>query len=304
MSSYCYFFCYKGGIRKALRVGVIIKFKKMKNEIPNLGKIQTFVDAGTASLSEYTFVSEELNKKRGNQPKLIRAMAVGAEDQESGDSEESVHYRMNQTGNIFYSTTSQSIQDKTKEMFDSISVLFAAMTAAMAKNDKDLFDYDAWGKLIRGTGYFIEVSKLEKTLTIKNNSISIDTQIIQDLIPGLKSGNSMEIAKGVLSSISGTYAAGGTHEASKFGHILFICEELFGAPSVTVRLFFGSKDSHSKVTSSPCHSTTSVTIEQKQEADTFLFVSPDTIAKFASTFGDHPQAYTDLIDKLSKLITE
>ncbi|MDG1315616.1 MAG: hypothetical protein P8P29_08860 [Flavobacteriaceae bacterium] len=272
----------------------------MKNEIPNLDKIQTFVEAGRESLSEYTFVSEELNRKRGNQPKLMRS----SEEQEGGDSEESVHYRMNQTGNIFYSTTSQSIQDKTKEMFDSVSVLFAAMTAAMAKNDKDLFDYDAWGKLIRGTGYFVEVSKLEKTLTIKNNSLSIDTQIIQDLIPGLKSGNSMEIAKGVLSSISGTYAAGGSHETSKFGHILFICEELFGAPSVTVRLFFGSKDSHTKVTSSPCHSTTSVTIEQKQEADTFLFVSPDTIAEFASTFGDHPQAYTDLIDKLSQFITE
>ena len=210
---------------------------------------------------------------------------------------------MNQTGNIFYSTTSDVLQVETKKLFDSVTVLFAAMTKALREKNKDLFDYASWSNIITKSGYFVEVQKFERTLTIESNSLAINTQIIQQLLPGLTSGNSLEIAKNVLNAINGEYKSSKMNDASKLGHILFICEELFGAPSITVRLFFITKKSHEKITSSPCHKTISQSFEQMQEANTFLFVSPDTIAEFAGKFGDTPEAYNNLIKKLSGYIT-
>lgn len=276
----------------------------MENAILSKEKLTTFVDAGSTSLGNYSFVSQELNEKRGtslSSPKLKSAKIkfAQAESGESKDSEMGVQFRLNQTGNIFYSTTSPELQGETKRLFDSVTVLFAAMTKALSEKGKDLFDYAAWSALISKTGYFVEVQKFENILTIENNSLTIDTQIVQQLLPGLTSGSSMKIAQSVLSALNGAYKSEKTTESTKLGHLLFICEELFGAPSVTVRLFFASKSSHSKITSSPCHQTSSVTFDQLQEANTFLFVSPDTIAEFADLFGETPQAYKDLVAKLS-----
>lgn len=271
----------------------------MKNSIPNEEKIRTFVDAGSTSLNQHTFVSEKLNEMR---VKPIAFRALSAEAAPKPDSEKGVEFRLNQTGNIFYSTSSPDLQKETKKLFESVTVLFSAITKALAEKNKDLFDYGAWSAVISKSGYFVEVQKFEKKLTIENNSLTIDTQIVQQLLPGLTSGNSMEIAKSVLSAINGKYKSEKMTEKTKLGHLLFICEELFGASSVTVRLFFATKKSHKSITSSPCHKTSSVKIEQQQEANTFLFVSPDTIAEFADKFGDVPEAYTDLVKKLSEYI--
>ncbi len=276
----------------------------MKNAIPNESQIQTFVDAGSRSLRHHTFVSDKLNKHRGKHPSSeLLLLGAGHDAGTSPDTETGVHFRLNQTGNIFYATTSPELQKDTRDLFNSVTVLFAAMTKALADKKKTLFDYAAWTSLISKSGYFIEVQKFEQNMVIESSSLTIDTQVVQQLLPGITSGNSMEIAKSVLSAINGTYSSKAANDESKSGHILFICEELFGAPSVTVRLFFASKKSHEKITASPCHKTTSTTIEQVQQADTFLFVSPDTIAQFAGRFGEHPESYTKLIEKLSGLIT-
>jgi len=222
----------------------------------------------------------------------------------TGDSEKSVQFRLNQTGNVYYSFTTQEdkLQEDAKNLFQSVLVLFAAMTRALAQKGKDLFDYDAVGGMIRKSGFFAEVQKYQKTLSIASNSITIDTQVIQQLLPGLTSGSSMEIAKGVLSSLNGEYLASTQNQNQKFGHLLFICEELFGSPMVTVRLFFASKASHTAITSSPCHKTSSTNFEQKQEANTFIFVSPETIAKFAPQFTTSHEEYEKLVGKLAATI--
>ncbi|MBY5639490.1 hypothetical protein HFO39_32885 [Rhizobium leguminosarum] len=147
--------------------------------------------------------------------------------------------------------------------------------------------------------HFVSEEKFQKTLSLKSGSVTIDTQVIQQLIPGLTSGSSLEIAKGVLNSLNGELKKEEAVEKTKLAHILFICEELFGAATVTVRLFFASQESHKAMTSTPCHKTTSVSFEQLQEANTFLFVSPRTIAEFAGMFGDFPEEYNKLIEKLS-----
>lgn len=248
------------------------------------------VEAGSVPLDSYKFASPDLSNKT----------AVKFLSQNNGDTEKDAMFRMNQTGNIFYVSTSPELTQKTKELFDSVTVLFAAMTAALHDANKSLFDYDAWCNLVGGSGFFVEVQKTRNMLTIKNTGVTVNTQIIQQLLPGLSGGSAMEIAKGVLSAVNGEFQATERDENAKLGHILFICEELFGAPSVTVRLFFASKKSHSAITKSPCHKSVSTTFEQLQESNTFLFVSPDTIAKYAKMFTEQPEEYTNLIERLKQ----
>lgn len=257
--------------------------------------INSFVDGGQTTLDNYNFTSTEFNQLKHPSHRLMA-------NDSNGDEEEKVRFRMNQTGNIFYATTSQELQKETKNLFDSVTVLFAAMTKAMAEKGFSLFNYDKWSALIGKTGYFVEVQKFQKQVNIKSGSLSVDTQIVQQLLPGLTSGSSLEIAKNVLSAVNGEFAASKEDEKIKIGHLLFICEELFGAPSVTVRLFFASKESHKTITSSPCHKSVSTSFEQLQEANTFLFVSPDTIAAFAKKFGEQPEEYTNLIERLKNLL--
>jgi hypothetical protein len=273
----------------------------MKNSIPTEEKIRTFADVGSESLGQYVFVAPQLNQQKAKKlaPRLLAA-GVGAEAAE--DEEKPVQFRMNQTGNIFYATTSPELQEKSKALFDSVTVLFAAMTKALADKGKDLFDYPAWSAVIGRSGYFVEVQKFEKRLNIDSGSLTIDTQIVQQLLPGLKAGSSMEIAKGVLGALNGKFSAETTTETTKIGHLLFICEELFGAPSVTVRLFFASKTSHTTITSSPCHKSASQKLEQLQQANTFLFVDPDTIANFAGKFARSNEEYKKLVEQLSGYI--
>lgn len=262
-------------------------------------KIKTFVNAGTGSLAQHTFVSDDLKRRQLD----TQAFGFKGVAEIEGDLEQNVYYRMNQTGNIYYATTSPELQAATKKLFDSVTVLFAAMTKALAGKGKTLFDYDTWSAIIRKCGYFVEVQKLQKTIKIESGSVTINTQVVQQLLPGLKSGTSMDIAKDVLNALNGTYSASGVTATTKLGHLLFICEELFGAPSVTVRLFYASKTSHQKLTSSPCHKSATESFEQLQEANTFLFVSPDTIAEFSKNYSSYPEEYKNLVDKLAGYIS-
>ncbi|NNH42059.1 hypothetical protein HLI03_10345 [Rhizobium laguerreae] len=182
--------------------------------------VRTFVDNGTAALKGHHFVSEELNKKWPRTLTTLRATADGEPEVEG------VQFRLNQTGNIFYSMSGRELQGETKKLFDSVTVLFAAMTKALASKNKTIFDYDAWGKIIAKSGYFTEVQKFQKTLSLKSGSVTIDTQVIQQLIPGLTSGSSLEIAKGVLNTLDGEFKKEAAVEKTKLAHILFICEEL------------------------------------------------------------------------------
>ncbi|MFQ8718651.1 MAG: hypothetical protein ACLR9W_13555, partial [Enterobacter hormaechei] len=81
--------------------------------------INTMYEGGSAPLSESQFQSHELAQKQ--------AQMLFTNDR--GDIEKDAQFRMNQTGNIFYVSTSPELTEKTKKLFDSVKVLFAAMTA-------------------------------------------------------------------------------------------------------------------------------------------------------------------------------
>ena len=124
-----------------------------------------FVYAGRLPLSEHNFVATKLNKQKcAARPMLMAELAEGDDFAEStGDSEADIKFRLNATGNIFTSTTSEDgqVSDEAKALFKSVTVLFSAMTKAMHDAEKSLFDYDTWVDLIGKTGYFIEMQKFQ-----------------------------------------------------------------------------------------------------------------------------------------------
>lgn len=265
----------------------------MNAELIKESVLNTMVYAGRKSLEQYKFISPELEEKHQGLRILDKA----------DDTEKDALFRMNQTGNMFYVSTSPELTIRTKKLFASVAVLFAAMTSAMNQSGKSLFDYEAWLSLVDKSGFFVEVQKASSMLTIKNSGVAVNTQIIQQIIPGLSTDNAMAIAQGVLSTINGELQATERDEEAKVGHLLFICEELFGVPSITIRLFYASQKSHRAIIQAPCHTSATSTFEQLQNAHTFLFASPDTISEYANLFTDQPEEYMNLIEHLKEIIT-
>lgn len=265
--------------------------------------IETAINAGYSTLEEYEAASKNLRPKR-----QLRAVAFSEESVESGgDGELRVNFRLNATGNIWYSTTSkdESLSTETKALFNSVSVLFSAMTKVMAEANKSLFDFDDWSKLIRKSGYFIEAGKVQKHISIQATTVSVDTQILSQLLPGIdKAPSAMQIGKDILSALNGEYGGMQKKEDAKMAHLLFICEEILGDASVSIRLFFADSKQMELMTKSPCHKSSTESYEQEQRIDTFRFVSPEQISKYAKDFEKDDPAYLELIKKLKDSLAD
>ncbi|WP_333669644.1 hypothetical protein [Acinetobacter guillouiae] len=256
-------------------------------------ELNNTVLAGESDFEEYIKNSEHL---------LDNSNITMLKNEEEDDKEKKIQYRLNSDGTIYYVIGTDKLSEKASKLFESVDVLFAAMSTAIGQEGKSLMDYEIWGRMIRASGYFVETQKMYRNLQIKSSSVSIDTQLIQQLIPGLKTGASLDIAKGVLSAFSGEFSTKDEKDETKLAHLLFICEDIVDSPKVLVRLFFASKKSHEIITASPCHKSTSVEINMIQEANSFRFVDPDSIAEFAKKFKELPQEYKNLIENLKKNI--
>lgn len=269
--------------------------------------IDSSVEAGQVRIGSYDFASAELlpvakKAAAANETEtMVQKGAVALAEEPDGDDELKVHFRLNATGNVWYATTTKadSLNESTRDLFDSVQVLFAAMTKAMAEANKNLFDFDDWSKLIRKSGFFIEAGKIQKTISIKATTVTVDTQVLQQLLPGVqKAPSAMAIGKDILSAINGEYGGRQQKATAKMAHLLFICEEIMGASSVSVRLFYADSKQMELMTKSPCHKSSTTSYEQDQRIDTFRFVSPEQIARYAKKFKDEDQDYLDLVKRL------
>lgn len=268
--------------------------------------IESSIDAGYSTLEEYEVASKSSRPKRQLNADAF-STAVAFSEEPEGDGELRVNYRLNATGNIWYSTTSkaESLSDETKALFNSVSVLLAAMTKAMAQANKSLFDFDDWSKLIRKSGYFIESGKVQKHISIEATTVTVDTQILSQLLPGIdKAPSAMQIGKDILSALNGEYGGMQKKDDAKMAHLLFICEEILGEASVSIRLFFADSKQMELMTKSPCHKSSTESYEQEQRIDTFLFVSPEQISKYAKDFENDDPAYVALIQKLTDSLAD
>lgn len=208
------------------------------------------------------------------------------EEKEKDKKKSSLQYRLNQSGNILYIVQSSTdISEKTKKTFQGINILVNSLIRAISNSNRSIFDYEAWEMVLNKSGYFSKTQKRQDLIQIKKNETPIDMQIINQLFPSF-AGNSLHIAKSIVSSMGSEINS--NQQNTIAGHCLFICEELFDEPTVLVRLFSATKESHKKILENQiCQKTAKNEFELLQQSQTFLFSysEPETV-KIGSSVGD------------------
>lgn len=207
---------------------------------------------------------------------------------------------VNATGNLYVATTlsspdtPQNISQEAEEAFGQVSVFFAALTKAMSDSGKSLFDYDALNKLIKGSGLFVNVTKSEVEFESSSWGVTFSNQLIQTLL-GL-SGNLAAITQSLRSLISSVGKEGlsvkgdKSHEASKVGTIVFVCEYLMGAVSITPIVFsIDKKKNASALKVGPCFNAEAEKTKFNIDKEVHLFVPP----KFIHHAAELNEAMTD-----------
>jgi len=207
---------------------------------------------------------------------------------------------VNATGNLYVATTlsspdtPQNISKEAEEAFGQVSVFFAALTKAMSDSGKSLFDYDALNKLINGSGLFVSVTKSEVEFESSSWGVTFSNQLIQTLL-GL-SGNLAAITQSLRSLIASVGKTGIAikgekgHEAKRVGTIVFVCEYLMGAVSITPIVFSIDKEKNSKaLETGPCFNANSEKMTLNINKEVHLFVPP----KFIHHAAELNEAMTD-----------
>ncbi len=266
--------------------------------------IRETVPAGHADIKSY---ESELIHSGSPRPQLAIAAAGPSFAVDSAEEEELIHFRVNVTGNLWYATTSRldALGKEAHDLFEGVMVIFAAMTKALAEEGKGLFDFHDWSKLLHKSGFFVQSDTLVKPLAIHANTLPVSSQILTQLLPGIdKSQMATAIGQEVLSAMSGEYANNQHKEGASVGHLLFVCEEVFGTPAVSVRLFSADGNQMRKMLQSPCPRTSSVSYEVDQRIDVFRFLSPAQISQFEKTFKEDADGYLSLVESLKKSLRD
>ena len=226
-------------------------------------------------MEDEDMIETSTDKSRANNPISKNPINIPASKQ----------FVVNATGNLFIATTLSSpdtpenISDEAKEAFGQVSVFFAALTKAMSDSGKSMYDYDALNKLIEGSGLFINVA--QSTIKFESSSwgVTFSNQLIQSLL-GL-SGNLAALSQSLRSLISSVGSEGikvsrNTSETNqKVGTIMFVCEYLMGAVSITPIVFsIDANESKGALELGPCFKANRQKKSFLIEKEVHLFVPP------------------------------
>lgn len=195
---------------------------------------------------------------------------------------------VNATGNLFIATTLSSpdtpedISEEAKKAFGQVSVFFAALTKAMSESGKSLYDYDALNNLIKGSGLFVNMVKSTVQFESKSWGVTFSNQLIQTFL-GL-SGNLAAIAQSLRSLIASVGSEGikvaksSSSSEAKVGTIIFVCEYLMGAVSITPLVFsIDAKKYEKELSAGPCFKASSNSKSLDIDKEVHLFVPPEFI---------------------------
>ncbi|MDV8158089.1 hypothetical protein [Acinetobacter bereziniae] len=218
------------------------------------------------------------------------------------------YYTFDEKGHIMVVTTSKNVDSPDPDVvatFKKCLVFFGAWTAALAQKNKTLFDYQAVTEVITNSGFFINTTKEKRNYYSKSTTVSLNTDIIKNVLGGAVSGGGMAIASRVLANLGDTIKASSETETSnkEICHLLFICESLMGIPIVTVSLYHTKLAQNSWVSKTNCSEVSRSEIKFDYEADDYLFVDPKVIEECSEEF-EQSSAYKELIDKLAASITD
>ncbi len=221
---------------------------------------------------------------------------------------------VNATGNLFIATTLSSpdtpedISEEAKEAFGQVSVFFAALTKAMSESGKSLYDYEALNGLIKGSGLFINITKSTIQFESKSWGVTFSNQLIQTLL-GL-SGNLAAIAQSLRSLIASVGSEGievakkGSKSRKQIGTIIFVCEYLMGAISITPLVFsIDANLAEKSLKLGPCFKQDSKKKTFYIEKEVHLFVPPkfiDHASKLNEAMSD-PE-FNNLVESMKRSI--
>lgn len=214
------------------------------------------------------------------------------------------YYTFDEKGHILFASTSDGeVGDDVKKVFTKVVCFFAAMTAALARKEKTLFDYEAVNSIIANSGWFVALGKENRSFNSESTSASLNTTIIQNVLGSNISGGGMKIAQNILASLGGQITASFEKSDTKkeIAHVLFICESIMGIPMVSISLYHTNMEQHSWVTKTNCSTVSRSTISFKYDSDDYMFVDPEFINKFTPEF-QRSEAYDKLIDNLADSI--
>jgi len=210
-------------------------------------------------------------------------------------------FAISATGNLFLATTlnggdagGTDISDEAKTAFGQVSVFFAAMTKAMAEadNEASVYDYDTINKIVSKSAMFVKVTDSKVNFTSNAWGVHFGEELVESLF-GLTGGLST-IAKSLTEMIIGIgkkangikINSQGQKSTKQVGTIIFVCEYLLGAVSITPIVFNVDVEDASKAfQAGPCFSMKKETQSIKIVKQVYSFVPPEFI-KEAATLND------------------
>lgn len=197
-------------------------------------------------------------------------------------------FTVNATGNLFVASTlnggegSQAeLTDSAKKAFSQVSVFFAAMTKAINTAGKSLYDYEAINSVITQSGMFVQVGQMDYSFQSKSWGLELSGELVKVLMAGF-TGNMAAIGKALSPLVSSMGSEGiklskeSTNEESKVAALVFVCEYLLGAVSITPILVSANlKQMEKTLKASPCFTQQTQKLTYTLTKYQYLFVPPE-----------------------------
>lgn len=206
----------------------------------------------------------------------------------------------NETGNIFVASTLNnatgqgSISANALKAFEEVSVFFSAMTKAIStttnpetQTSYSLYDYDAINKIISNSGLFSIITQEEIDYQTSSWGVSLNIEFIEALIGfAAPSPDLITIFSSLIRSMGKeaiTMSNKSSSSKGKVGTIVFVCEYLLGAVSITSLVLYAdvSENSHNFAIGA-CFTEHNESLTWHLNKDTYLFIPPSFIQEAQS----------------------
>jgi hypothetical protein len=234
-------------------------------------------------------------------------------------------YVFNETGNIMIATTepdTSKIDPSVRNVFEEVAVFFAALTKAITSTPRPgakepyaqedyytIYDYVALESIVNRSGLFVNVHREDIQYSTTSITATFNIEFIEAVL-GVVLTDGIGAAA-LMSSLNAmgkqaTFSYNSSGKAQEIGNLLFVCEYLFGMPIVNVLYFYlDETETTTVVKASPCVTISDKSFKLKIHKDTFLFVLPEWIKKYAgnlASVADDPD-YQQLVKQLESYIS-
>ncbi|HAA14989.1 MAG TPA: hypothetical protein DCE41_26170 [Cytophagales bacterium] len=234
-------------------------------------------------------------------------------------------FAVSATGNLFVASTlnggpdsDPDLTDSAKTAFGQVSIFFAAMTKSIAstKNPKtgefySIYDYDALDAVIRRSGMFIQVGQNNYSFESDNWGMTLSSELVGVLMAGF-TGDMVSIGRSLMPLVSSFGTEGfnlsgkSSSEVSTIGALVFVCEYLLGAVSITPILVYANlEDNKAAFKAGPCFNAEAGSFTYKLAKRQYLFVPPEFTDE-ALTINEamDNEEFKRLVDKLTASLRE